>query len=193
MSELNQNYLQLASIVGRHNWREDKALLKAFTFWMHRQFGLAWQSVIFSAESMPSQIKLPITRLELTFSVGVLSSIEVETETGKYKLCAPELRPPELVRMVFLAPKVHVNGIGDDDLKEVFQKQIDRQTLSTDSGLYKKLMNDFVVTKRGKSRAARLFAKLRKDPILFFRDSKGSLGRSVYFVLHILLGREKAL
>ncbi len=190
MSELNQRYLQLASIVGHQNWREDEVLLRAFTLWVHTQFGLAWQSVIFSAQSLPANIKGPIRKLNLTIKKGILNSIEIETEFDRYEFQVAFLRPSILVRILFLASEVNVQGIEKDGLEKILNEQVKHDQLSSSSDLYKRLMNDYVVTKRGRSRTSRLFTKLRKDPVLFFRDSKGFFGRSVYFLLH-MKGQEK--
>lgn len=178
-------HLLLASIVARNGWRDDQRLLGMFMWWIHKHCGLAWQRNFYAISDSLMNDNALVESVAIHIHNNNVSRIEVESSAGRNTYSAVEMAPATLCRMLWSAGNISTIGLSESGIDKVLSDQ-NLFRLGQSSALYGKLTSEYIGVRKYKSHHRRLWGKLLKDPVLFFRDSDRLAGRSVYRLMRLI-------
>ncbi len=179
----------LAAVLSQADWRSNRMLYALLIKWLHEQFGLAWQSVIYSGTNFEFEYLNRVYGLVLFLDKSSISRIEVISDKKTYRYSTPSIDRAQLAQLVWYAKSVTVHGLPENhklQLQSALNNSPSVYSLDTESGLFAQLMKEFSDSRKKSSRNKKLWRKLKKDPVLFFKDSKSLSGRSVYAMIRML-------
>lgn len=161
------------------DWYQDDQRMQRVVYWLFKRLGGGWQTALFSPQSGVARLS-QADEVEIVAENNAVVRLNLSCQGEKQSVSVDRVEPVVLMRLLMHASTVRSRGFDRARLEEIrrnFYQAADNEELMT------AIMAEFSSHSEKKARIRRLFNKFRKDPVLFFRDSRRPCGRLLYFMI----------